>query len=100
MGITIGKISENQKKTFGGLKLLHLHIEEDETKIVCFITKINLIKKNMRNLRFKIFAVIMELHCNSKNLISHIFLDQIDFCYKTDYLSLALLYMWVKYELI
>ena len=28
------------------------------------------------------------------------FLDQIDFFHKTDYLSLALLYMWVKYELI
>ena len=44
----------------------------------------------------------MELHCNGKNLkssISQFFLDQIDFFYKTDYLSLALLYMWVKYEL-
>ena len=38
--------------------------------------------KNMRNLKFKIFAVSMELHCNGKNLkssISQIFLYQIDF---------------------
>ena len=45
----------------------------------------------------------MELRCNGKNLessISQIFLDQIDFSHKTDHLSLVLLYMWVKYELI
>ena len=58
---------------------------------------------NMRNLRFNTFAVTMELYCNSKNLkssISQILLDQIDLFYKTEYLSLTLFYMWVKYELI
>ena len=65
--------------------------------------KINLIKKNLRNFGFMIFTVTMKLHCNGKNLkssISQIFLDQIDFFHKTDYLSLALLYMLMKYELI
>ena len=45
----------------------------------------------------------MELHCDSKNLkshIPHICHDQIDFFYKTDYLSFALFYIWVKSELI
>ena len=56
-----------------------------------------------RNSRFKILAATMEVHCNSKILksqISQFFLDHIDFFYKTDYLSLTFLYMWVKYELI
>ena len=45
----------------------------------------------------------MELHCNGKNLKSQISLknlDRIDFFYKTDWLSLTLLYMWVEDELI
>ena len=44
------------------------HIEEDQTKIVCFIKnkKINLINKNLVNLRVMIFTITMELHCYAK----------------------------------
>ena len=45
----------------------------------------------------------MQLHCNGKNLKSQISLrnlDRIDFFYKTDWLSLTLLYMWVEDEFI
>ena len=47
--------------------ILHPHIEEDD-RIFHFIRKINLIKKSLRKLIFKIFAVTMAPHCNSKNL--------------------------------
>ena len=60
-------------------------------------------KKKLINLRFKNFAISMELHCNGKNHkspINQIFLDQTDFFQKTDWSSLVLLYMWVTYELI
>ena len=65
--------------------------------------KISLIKKMFINLRFRILAVTMELHCNGKHYKSQIikiYLDQTDFFHKTDWLSLVLLYMWVTYELI
>ena len=81
----------------------HPHIEEDQTKPVCFLEKISLIKTNLINLRFMIFAITVELHCNGKILksqINKIFLDRFDFFHKTDWLSLVLLYMWVTYELI
>ena len=67
------------------------------------MTKISLIKKNWINLRFIIFAITMELHCNGQNLkspINPIFLDQTDFFHKIDWFSLVLLYMVVTYELI
>ena len=83
--------------------ICHPHIEEDQTKPVCFMKQISLIKTNLINLRFKNFAITMELHCNSKNHkspINQICLDQTDFFQKTDWSSLVLLYMWVKYELI
>ena len=57
-----------QKKFIWGTKsnsyelLFYPHIEEGQTKVVCCIKKINLIKKNLRNWGFKIFAVTMELH--------------------------------------
>ena len=71
-------------KTHSYQLIFHPHIEEGQTKVVCFITKINLIKKNMRNLRLKIFAVTVELHCNGKNLksqISQTFIDQFIFIF-------------------
>ena len=76
--------------------ICHPHIEEDKTRPVCFLKKISLIKTNLINWRFMIFAVTLELHCNGKNLksqINLIFLDQNDFFHKTDLLSLVLLYM-------
>ena len=82
--------------------IFHPHIEEDHTDIFRFMRKINLIKKNLRKLRFKFFAVTMGRHCNSKNpksQFSQFFLDQIDFSYKTEYISMILLYMWVEDEL-
>ena len=82
--------------------IFHPHIEEDHTDISRFMRKINLIKKNLRKLGFKIFAVTMAPHCNSKKLksqFSKIFLDQIDFSYKTEHISMILLYMWVEDEL-
>ena len=66
-------------------------MEEDQTKPVCFMrrkktTKKNsLIKKNLIHLRFKIFAITMELHYNNKNHKSQVnlnFLDQTDFFIK------------------
>ena len=83
--------------------IFHPHIEEGQTKVVCFIKKINMIEKKLRNLGFKNFAVTMDLNCSGLNLKSWISkknVNQIDFFYKTDYLSLTFLYMWVKYELI
>ena len=55
-------------------------------------------QEKFNNFKFMISAVTIELHCNGKNLKSHtnlIFLDQTDFCHKTDWLSLVLLYMMV-----
>ena len=52
-------------------------------------------------MRFKISAITMELHCNDKNLksqFSQLFLDQTNLFYKTDWLSLVLLYIWVEFE--
>ena len=74
----------------------HPHIEEDQTKPVCFMKKISLIKKNLINLIFFVLPITMELHCNGKNLksqINHFFLDQTDFFHKTDWFSLVLLYI-------
>ena len=82
--------------------IFHPHIEEDHTNMFRFIRKINLIKKNLRKLRFKIFAVTMGRHCNSKKLksqFSQIFLYKIDFSYKTEHISMILLYMWTEDEL-
>ena len=82
--------------------ICHPQIEEDQTKPVC-LKKNSFIKKNLINLRFKIFAVTMELNCNGKNHKSEInqkYFDQTDFFCKTDRLSLVLIYMWVTYELI
>ena len=62
--------------------ICHPHITEDQTKPVCLMKKINLIKKNLIYLRFMIFAITVELHCNGKNIklpINLIFLDQTDF---------------------
>ena len=108
-GIYYGKNLQKPKIFILGTKnhlyelICHPHIEEDQTKPVCFMKKISLIKKNLIYLRFEIFAITMELHCNGKNLKSQInqfFLDQIDFFRKTDWFSLVLLYMWVTHELI
>ena len=69
-------------KTFLYELLRPPHIEEDQTKPVCFMKKISLIKKILKNLRFMIFAVTLELHCNNKNLKSpniQFFLDQTEF---------------------
>ena len=90
-------------KTHSYELIFHPHTEEDQTKVVRFIKKIFLNKKYLRNFRVKIFSDTMELHCNGKNLesqISQIFLDRVDFFYKTDWLSLILLFMWVEDELI
>ena len=48
--------------------ICHPYTEEDQTKPVCFMKKISLIKKNQINLRFMIFDITMELHCNGKIL--------------------------------
>ena len=75
---------------------------EDQTKPVCFMKKISLIKKNLKSLRFMIFALIVEIHCNGKNPNSQnnqIFLGGTDFLHETDLFRLVLLYMWVTYEL-
>ena len=60
------------------------HIEEDQTKPVCFMKKKLhfFLKIFLNNLRFKIFAITTELHCNGKNLKSQTnqhFLDLTDF---------------------
>ena len=52
--------------------ICHPHIEEDQTKPVCFLKKISLIKTNLINWRFMIFAVTVELHCNGTILKSQI----------------------------
>ena len=53
--------------------IFHPHIEEDQTKLVCFIKNKSIWSRFFfRNLRFKIFFVTMELHCNGKNLKSKI----------------------------
>ena len=88
-GIFNGKNLKKPKIFILGTKIhlyeliCHQHIEEDQTKPVCFMRKkISLIKKNLNNLRFKIFPITMELHCNGKNLksqINHYFLDKTDF---------------------
>ena len=60
---------------------------EDQTKPVCFMKKISLIPKNLKSLRCMIFALIMEIQCNGKNLKSQnnqIFLGETDFVHKTD----------------
>ena len=85
--------------------ICHPHIEEGQTKPVCFMKKkISLMKKNLINLRFMFFAVTVELHYNGnylKSQISPIFLGETDFfVHKTDWFSLVLLYMWMTYELI
>ena len=108
-GIYNGKNLKKPKILILGTKthlyelICHPHIEEDQTRPVCFLKKISLIKTNLINWRFMIFAVTVELHCNGKILksqINLIFLDQTDFFHKTDWFSLAPLYMWVTYELI
>ena len=90
-------------KTYLYELICHPQIEEDQTKPVCFMKKINLIKKNLINLKFLILPITMELHCNAKSLKSQInqfFLIKLIFSHKTDWMSLVLLYMWVTYELI
>ena len=77
--------------------ICHPHTDEDQTKPDCFMKKISLIKKNLINLRFKIFSITIKIHCNGKNhksQINQILLDLTDFFHKTDWFSL------VTYELI
>ena len=90
-GIYNGKNLQKPKILIFGTKthlyelICHPHIEGDQTKPFCFMKNISLIKKNLNNLRFMIFAVTIELHCNGKNLksqINQIFLDKTDFFIK------------------
>ena len=82
--------------------ICHPHLEQDQTKPVCLVKKIGLIKKNLINLKFMILAVLVELHYNGKNLksqINLICLYETDFfSHKTNWFSLVLLYIWVTYE--
>ena len=95
-GIYNGKNLQKPKILILGTKtylyelICHPHIEEDQTKPVCFMKKISLIKKNLINLRFFfILPITIELHCNGKNLksqINHFFIDQTYFfLHKTDW---------------
>ena len=89
-------------KTHSYKSIFHPPLDEDQTKPVCFIKRINLIKKDWRNFRFKIFAVtssivtakILNLQFLKKNC------DQTDFHNKADWFSLILLYMGVEDELL
>ena len=72
--------------------ICHPHIEKDQTKPVCFMKKISLIKKIFINLKFN--------GKNHKSQINQNFLVQTDLFHKTDGLCLVLIFMWVTYELI
>ena len=73
-GIYNGKNLKKPKIFILGTKIdlyeliCHPHIDEDQTKPVCFMIKISLIKKILNNLRFMIFAVTVKLHYKGKNL--------------------------------
>ena len=57
-------------------------------------------QEKFEKLEVQDFAVTMELHCNGKILnlqFLNKFLIKLIFFYKTDWLSLVLLYMWVTY---
>ena len=67
--------------------IFHPHIEDNNTKILSFINKIILIKRNSRKLRFNISAITKELNCNGGNLksqFSQFVDDQVIFLYKTE----------------
>ena len=76
------KIQTLSTKTHLFELLCHPHIDEDQTKPVCFLKKKNsLIKTNLINWRFMIFAVTVEFHCNGKILKYQINLIFLFFCF-------------------